>query len=65
MKYVKKWTLATLAVLMLAGALSSISGVTSMRSLAPVAVIGEGGSPLPVVMSAAPDNDATSLGTRF
>jgi hypothetical protein len=64
-KLLKKWMLATLAVVMLAGALSSISGVTSMRSLGPVAVVGEGSSPLPVVLSSVPDNDATSSGNRF
>ena len=65
MKLVKKWMLATVAALMLAGALCSISGATSMRSLGPVAVVGEGSSPLPVVLSSAPDNDATSFGNRF
>ena len=65
MKLMKKWMLATFAALMLAGALCSISGANSMRSLGPVAVVGEGSSPLPVALSSAPDNDATSLGNRF
>ncbi len=56
--------IATLAALMLAGALSSISGATSLRSVGPVAVVGEGTSPVPIVLSV-PDNDATSLGNRF
>ena len=64
MKYLKKIMLATAAVLMLAGALSSISGATPLRSVGPVAVVGEGSSPVPIVLSV-PDNDATSLGTRF
>ena len=65
MKLMKKWMLATFAVLMLAGALCSISGANSMRSLGPIAVVGEGSSPLPVVLSSAPDNDTTSVGNRF
>ena len=65
MKHLKKWMLATLAALMLAGALSSISGAASMRSLGPIAVVGEGSAPLPVVVSSVPDDDATSLGNRF
>jgi hypothetical protein len=64
-KLMKKCMLAMFAVLMLAGALCSISGASSMRSLGPVAVVGEGSSPLPVVSSSAPDTDATSLGNRF
>jgi hypothetical protein len=63
-KQLKKCMLATLAALMLAGALSSISGATALRSVAAVAVVGEGSSPVPMVISV-PDNDATSLGTRF
>jgi len=63
-KHLKKWTLATLAALMLAGALSSISGATSLRSVGPAAVVGEGSSPVPMVLSVA-DNDAASSGNRF
>jgi hypothetical protein len=63
-KYLKKIMLATAAVLMLAGALSSISGATPLRSVGPVAVVGEGSSPVPIVLSV-PDNDATSLGSCF
>jgi hypothetical protein len=63
-KHLKKWMIATLAALMLAGALSSISGATSLRSVGPVAVVGEGTSPVPIVLSV-PDNDATSSGNRF
>lgn len=64
MKHLKKCMLATLAALMLAGALSSISGATALRSVAPIAVLGEGSSPVPIVISV-PDTNATSLGTRF
>ena len=64
MKFLKKIMLATFAVLMLAGALSSISGATALRSVGPVAVVGEGSSPLPIVLSV-PDNDSASLGNRF
>jgi hypothetical protein len=63
-KHLKKCMLATLAALMLAGALSSISGATPLRSVGPVAVVGEGSSPVPIVLSV-PDNDATSLGNHF
>lgn len=64
MQYLKKIMLATLAVLMLAGALSSISGAAALRSVGPVAVAGEGSSPVPMVLSVQ-DNDSTSLGNRF
>lgn len=64
MKHFKKCMLATLAALMLAGALSSISGATSLRSVGPVAVVGEGSSPVPIVLSVS-DDTATSLGNRF
>jgi len=63
-KHLKKFMLATLAALMLAGALSSISGATPLRSVGPLAVAAEGSSPVPIVLSA-PDNDSTSLGNRF
>jgi hypothetical protein len=36
-----------------------------MRSFGPVAVVGEGPSPLPVIVSSVPDNDAISFGTHF
>lgn len=64
MKDLKKWMLATLAALMLAGALSSISGATSLRSAGAVAVVGEGSSPVPIVLSVS-DDAATSLGNGF
>lgn len=64
MKNLKKWMLATLAALMLAGALSSISGATALRSVGSVAVVGEGSSPLPIMLSV-PDNDAASSANRF
>jgi len=63
-KHLKKFMLATFAALVLAGALSSLSGAAALRSVGPVAVVGEGASPVPVVLSV-PDNDATSLGNRF
>ena len=65
MKNVKKLMLAPLAALMIAGALSAISGATAMTSSSPVAVVGEGASPFPVVLSSAPDNDTTSFGEHF
>jgi hypothetical protein len=63
-KHLKKCMLAAVAAVILAGALSSISGATSLRSVGPVAVVGEGSSPVPIVLCV-PDNDATSLGNRF
>jgi hypothetical protein len=64
-KNAKKLMFAALAALMIAGSLSAVSGATSMRSFGPVAVVGEGPSPLPVVVSSVPDNDAISFGTHF
>ncbi len=65
MKNAKKLMFAALAALMIAGSLSAVSGPTSMNSFGPVAVVGEGSSPLPVVVSSVPDNDALSFGTHF
>lgn len=65
MKNAKKLVFAALAALMIAGSLSAVSGPTSMNSFAPVAVAGEGSSPLPAAVSAVPDNDAVSFGTHF
>ena len=64
-KNAKKLMFAALAALMIAGSLSAVSGATSMSSFGPVAVVGEGPSPLPVVLSAVPDNDTSSFGKHF
>lgn len=65
MKNAKKLMFAALAALMIAGSLSAVSGATSMNSFSPVAIAGEGSSPLPVVLSAVPDNDTRSFDKHF
>jgi hypothetical protein len=64
-KNIKKFLVAALAALMLAGALSAISSATSMSSLGPGPVVGEGASPFPAVLSSAPQNDTASVGNHF
>ncbi len=63
----KKITIAALAALMLAGALSAASDATSIISSNSVAVIGEGAPfPIPTVLSSTiSNNDSTSVGTQF
>jgi hypothetical protein len=64
--YFKKSMIAALAALMLAGGLSAISGATSVNSLHPVALVGDGSAPFPLMISAnAPNSDATSLNNNF
>ena len=65
MKNAKKLMFAALAALMIAGSLSAVSGATSVSSVGSLATVGEGPSPMPVVLSSAPDNDTTSFGQRF
>ncbi len=65
MKNAKKLMFAALAALMIAGSLSAVSGATSMNSFGPVAVVGEGTAPLPVVLSSVPDNDTSSFSKQF
>jgi len=62
----KKTMIATLAALMLAGALSAVSGVTSISSSGPGIFIGEGSAPVPLVLAPAQMNsDSTSLTGNF
>ena len=62
----KKTMIAALAALMLAGALSAVSGATSISSANTVIVIGEGSAPLPLTPPPADTNsDSTSLTTKF
>jgi hypothetical protein len=64
----KKITIAALAALMLAGALSAASDATSILSSHSVAVVGEGPAPFPiplVLSPGTPTSDTTSLGTQF
>jgi hypothetical protein len=52
---------AILAALMLAGALSALCGATSVPLRHSVALVGEGSSPLPLLLSApAPLSEASS-----
>jgi hypothetical protein len=48
----KQTMIAALAALMLAGALSAVSGATSVGSLNTGIVIGEGSSPVPTTLPA-------------
>lgn len=48
----KQAMIAALAALMLAGALSAVSGATSVSSLNTVVVMGEGSSPMPTTLPA-------------
>ncbi len=62
----KQTLIATLAALMLAGALSAVSGATSIGATSPVIVIGEGSSPMPMALPAADNRgDASSLTPKF
>jgi hypothetical protein len=64
----KKTTIAALAALMLAGALSAASEAASIISLRSVAVVGEGSTSfaMPLVLSPdAPNTDTTSLRSQF
>ena len=62
----KKTAIAALAALMLAGALSAVSGATSVNSLHPVALVGDGSAPFPMLLSSSSHNsDATSLNNNF
>ena len=58
--------IATLAALMLAGALSAVGGATSVGSTTPVIVIGEGSAPIPLTLPTGDTNsDSSSLATKF
>ena len=62
----KKTMLATLAALMLAGALSAVGGPTSVSSTNPVLVIGEGSAPIPLTLPTSDStSDSSSLATKF
>ena len=61
-----KMLTAILAILVLAGALSAICGATPMNSPNPVAIVGEGPSPLPMALSSASSrSDSGPLGDNF
>jgi hypothetical protein len=60
----KKTMIATLAALMLAGALSAVSGATAVNSASPV-LVGEGSAPLPLTLPAIDSNSDSSIATKF
>jgi hypothetical protein len=62
----KKTMIATLAALMLAGALSAVGGSTSVSANTAVSIIGEGSAPIPTALpSAVPNSDSSSLTAKF
>jgi hypothetical protein len=62
----KKTMIATLAALMLAGALSAVGGAASVSATTTVNIIGDGSAPVPTALpSAAPNSDPASLTTKF
>ncbi len=64
----KKISIAALAALMLAGALSAASDAASIISSHSVVLVGEGSSPFPIPLTLShetPNSDTTSLGTQF
>jgi hypothetical protein len=60
----KNFVTAILAALMLAGALCAISGATAIGPSNPAAVVGEGTSPFPVVLSPSAPGE-TTLANHF
>ena len=56
----KKLTIAALATLMLAGALSAVGDAPSVSSLPYAVVVGEGSSPFPVMLT--PDTSVSETG---
>jgi len=62
----KKTMIATLAALMLAGALSAVGGATSASATTPVNIIGEGSAPVPMAPPfGSPNSDSSSLTNKF
>lgn len=62
----KKTMIAALSALMLAGALCAVSDTASINSLPPLAVVGEGSSPFPVLLAATvPNGKSVSSDPQF
>ena len=62
----KQTMIATLAALMLAGALSAVSGATSSDSVSSAIMIGEGSAPAPIPSpSTTSGTSSTSLANSF
>jgi hypothetical protein len=60
-----KFVTAILAILMLAGALCAISGATPLTQYHSVAIVGEGTSPFPVMLSSNASTSETTLASHF
>lgn len=56
---------AVLAALMLAGSLCAISGATPIGQGQAVAIVGEGTSPFPVLLSTTGSTSETTLASHF
>ena len=56
----KKAFIGALASLMLAGAISAVSGAASRRSTGMTAIVGEGSAPIPLAVTEIEPNDGTS-----
>lgn len=61
----KKLMTAVIAALMLAGALCAISGAAPTGSFHPVAIVGEGSSPFPVLLSSNGSDSEAPLANHF
>lgn len=62
----KKLLTAVLAILMLAGALCAINGATPVTSYNSLAIVGEGTSPMPLMLSPTSGSTSeTSLSNHF
>ena len=61
----KKLLTAVLAALMLAGALCAISGATPIGSLHSVAIVGEGASPFPVLLTPSSSPSEAALANQL
>lgn len=61
----KKLMTAVIAILMLAGALCAISGATPVSSFHSVAIVGEGSSPFPVLLSSSGSDSEPTVANHF
>lgn len=61
----KRMITAVLAALMLAGALCAITDATPVTSGNPVAIVGEGTSPFPVLLSTNGSTSEATLASHF
>ena len=61
----KKFITALLAALMLAGALCAISGAAPVGQYQSLAIVGEGTSPFPMLMSSSSPTGPSTLASHF